>query len=599
MKTKQIIYALLAVLITCTSCSDYLDQVPDNIMSLEEVFAKRSLTERYLGGIYTTIPSELKVNGNTSGIGDELDITFNDYEENYINIGSMTPSKGYRQSWNGLYQAIRSANIFMNRVEGNPDPELPDHLKKQYKAEARFLRAFYYFMLFRWYGPVVLVGDEEIAADASVTTMSIPRSTVDECVDYMIKELDKACEEGLLEWYPNDSEYGRATIPAARALQSRILLYAASDLFNGNTQYADFKNEDGVNLINQTPSKDKWTKAASSAKFFIDTYTQFQLYTRMVSNKVDPFQSYQYLFLEDWNSEVIFARSDASYWDHEMNSPRFCNGWSGWDPTQNMVDAYFTASGYPIKDQLYVNKDPNYKESGTIDADKGYALKGTSNMYVDREPRFYVSVAYDNSKWVATAYPQLCELYFNGNTGKRDGTRNYSRTGYILRKFSNPAADVKNNKMPNRSMLIFRLGEIYLNYAEALNESDPGNSDILLYVNKVRERAGLPLYGTNEGNIFLKSTEQNAIRELIRAERRVELGFENHRYFDCKRWKISTTTDNGPFWGMDVDKARPAFNTRTVFEERVFETKHYLWPIPQSEIYKNGKLIQNPNWQSF
>lgn len=192
---------------------------------------------------------------------------------------------------------------------------------------------------------------------------------------------------------------------------------------------------------------------------------------------------------------------------------------------------------------------------------------------------------------MATAYAQTAELFFNGNTGKRDGTRNYSRTGYILRKFSNPAADVKNNKMPDRSMVLFRLGEIYLNYAEALNESNPGNSDILLYVNKIRERAGVPKYGTDEGDIFLKSTDREVIRELIRAERRVELAFENHRYFDCKRWKISTQTDNGKFWGMDVDKARPEFNTRTVFEERVFEPKHYLWPIPQSEIYKNKMLV--------
>ncbi len=601
MKTRNIIYTLMLFVAfgSLTSCSDYLDQVPDNITSLEEVFKKRSLTERYLGGIYSSLPSELKVNGNTTGIGDELDITFNDYEENYINIGSMTPSKGYRQSWGYYYKAIRSANIFMNRVEGNMDPEFPEALKIQYKAEARYLRAFYYFMLFRWYGPFVNVGDVEIPADADLNTMSMPRSSVDDCVEYMINELDKACEEGLPEWYINDSEYGRVTVPAARALQSRIRLYAASTLFNGNTDYADFKNKDGANLVNQTYSKEKWAKSAAAAKYFIDNFPQFQLYTRLVNNKADPFQSYQYLFLEDWNSEIIFAHNSSSYWDQEMNSPRFCNGWTGWNPTQQMVDAYFTASGLPIKDQLYVNKDPNYIESGTISAAKGYAPAGTFKMYVDREPRFYVSICYDNSVWVATAYAQSCGLYFNGNTGKVGGTRNYSRTGYLLRKFSNPAADVKNNKMPNRSSVIFRLGEIYLNYAESLNESDPGNPDILVYVNKIRERAGLPKYGTDEGNVFLKSTSQEAIRELIRAERRVELAFENHRYFDCKRWKISTQTDDGPFYGMNVDKGRPEFYERTVFEERVFDPKNYLWPIPQTEIYKNKNLVQNPDWQSF
>lgn len=310
----------------------------------------------------------------------------------------MTPSKGYRQSWDSYYKAIRSATIFINRMESNNDPEFPEQLKIQYKAEARFLRAFYYFRLFRWYGPLVLMGDTELPADAEIAAISIPRSTVDECVEYMVAEPDKACREGLPEWYINDSEYGRATIPAARAMQSRILLYAAGDLFNGNTDYVDFKNPDGTNLVNQTLSKEKWAKAADAAKYLIDNYPNFQLYTKTVNGKADPYQSYQYLFLEDWNTEIIFARGEGSYWDVEMNSPRFCNGWSGRDPTQQMVDAYHTSAGLPVTDQIYVDKDPNYKESGTIDADRGYALGATSNMYVDREPRFYVSICYDNSK---------------------------------------------------------------------------------------------------------------------------------------------------------------------------------------------------------
>ncbi|MCD8164688.1 MAG: RagB/SusD family nutrient uptake outer membrane protein [Bacteroides sp.] len=595
MKKNNILYgSLLLIAGLFVSCADYLDQVPDNILSLEEVFSKRSTVERYLATVYSTIPSEL-VDNNRAAISDEMDITFEENHDNYINAGSLTPSKDYFQSWNSFYQAIRSATIFINRVEACPDPELSDRLKSQYKAEARAPRAFYYFALFRWYGPFVINGDDEIPADADLTTMSIPRSPVDECVDYIMKELDMACEEGLLEWYISDLDYGRMTIPAARAIQARLLLYAASDLFNGNTDYVDFKNHDGEQLVNQTWSKDKWAKAAAANKYIIDNFDRFSLYTR----NDDPYQSYQYLFLEDWNREVIFARNEAGYNNIEWNSPRFASGWSGWDPTQHIVDAYFTASGLPITDQLFVDKDPNYKEAGTISEDKGYALAGTWNMYVDREPRFYVSICYDNSRWVATAYPEICQLYYNGNTGKVAGTRNFSKTGYLLRKFSNPAADVKNGRMPSRSALIFRLGEIYLNYAEALNESDPGHPDILLYVNKIRERVGLRGYGTNEGDIFLKSSTQEAIRQLIRAERRVELGFENHRYFDCKRWKIAIETDGGDFWGMNVDAGRPEFYQRTVFEKRVYEFQHYLWPIPQNEIYKNKMLVQNPGWQAF
>lgn len=255
----------------------------------------------------------------------------------------------------------------------------------------------------------------------------------------------------------------------------------------------------------------------------------------------------------------------------------------GWDPTQNIVDDYFTSKGLPIADEPYADKDPDYTTAGTCATTIGYAPKGTSNMYVNRESRFYVSICFDNSKWVATKNAATCELYFGGNTGHTGKTRNYSTTGYILRKYSNPSVDWKNSQnVSNRQQALFRLAEIYLNYAEALNECEARDVDeVLKYVNKVRERAGLPGYGDGPEFIMLKSKEKEAIRELIRRERRIELAFENHRFYDVRRWKIMEETDKC-IYGLNISATRPLFYQVIKTEDRPHDFKYYLWPIPQS-----------------
>lgn len=404
------------------------------------------------------------------------------------------------------------------------------------------------------------------------------------------------------DWYEESTDYGRATITAARAIQSRLLLYAASPLYNGNTDYANFKDQDGNQLVNQTYSDKKWQDAAKASKAFIDRYTdRFALYTENKEDgSIDPYASYQQLFLTGWNNEIIWARNNCSFWSFEANAPRFCNGWSGWDPTQNIVDDYFTSKGLPIADEPYADKDPDYTTEGTCATTIGYAPKGTSNMYVNRESRFYVSICFDNSKWVATKNAATCELYFGGNTGHTGKTRNYSTTGYILRKYSNPSVDWKNSQnVSNRQQALFRLAEIYLNYAEALNECEARDVDeVLKYVNKVRERAGLPGYGDGPEFIMLKSKEKEAIRELIRRERRIELAFENHRFYDVRRWKIMEETDKC-IYGLNIFATRPLFYQVIKTEDRPHDFKYYLWPIPQSEIYKNKRLVQNPGWQAI
>lgn len=615
MKAKNILFIASIFSGALLSSCNYLDQVPDDVISLEGVFSTKRDVERYLNTAYNYIPTELNPKSGGGPVCDEMDFPWPEYDENYINQGSMTPSKGYRQSWGNYYKAIRQASTFISHVDDCGDANLTPELKRQYKAEARFLRAYYYFNLFRWYGPLVILPETELAPDAPLDEISIPRSTVDQTVQYIYDELEKACNEGLLRWYTSPMDYGRGTQAAARALQCRLLLYAASPLYNGNpdyTRYAYFKTSEGEPLFNPNYSNEKWTNARNAAKRFLDEFgSQFSLY--QYKEDPDPMKNYQYLFLEaDWskNSEVIFARNDCSYWDLEANAPRFVNGWAGYAITQNVVDDYYTDKGLPIANTEWADKDPDYPtndESGeTCTENTTYALKGTSLMYAHREPRFYASVCYDNSRWLApssTAEDKrtICEFFKGGNTGL--GTsRNKSTTGYIMRKFSNPNVNWKNSQsVDNRTMAIIRLAEIYLNYAEAENQCPDRNIEtVLYYVNQVRERVGLPGWsvGSQAGYNQLKSTDKETIAKMIQRERRIELAFENHRFFDERRWKIFQEVEKDGIFGMDINAVRPAFYTRVQTETRPSDFKYYLWPIPQEELFKNKNLIQNPEWET-
>ena len=184
----------------------------------------------------------------------------------------------------------------------------------------------------------------------------------------------------------------------------------------------------------------------------------------------------------------------------------------------------------------------------------------------------------------------ITETWYNGNSGRAAGGNDYPPTGYIVRK--NMITGARSNQ--NRTIPMLRLAEIYLDYAEALNEVDPGNPDILIYLNEIRERAGIPGYG--EGGIAVPGT-QDAMREAIHKERRVELAFESVRYFDVRRWKNGELYFDGPAHGLDINAEEEAnFYNEVVFENRIFNQRHYLWPIPQDEINANPAIMQNPGW---
>ncbi|SEO96643.1 RagB/SusD family nutrient uptake outer membrane protein [Mucilaginibacter sp. OK283] len=603
---KRIIVALtLACMLTVSSSckKGFLDQVPDDRLTLDETFKNRNTAEKFLANVYSAIPDEAsqRFPGSDNSIGewtggsDEAEYDWGFVATQNINNGNYDASSGFISGfWTTYYRGIRSAGIFMDNVDKVSD--MPASLKTQYKAEARALRAIYYFWLMRIYGPVVITGDKAIAPDVSFADVQLPRNSFDECVTYVTTELDAAIADLPLK-AANNNNLGRINKAFATAVKSQVLLYAASPLFNGNTDYAGMVNADGKKLINQTYDATKWQKAADAAKAFLDQFVPgtFDLYRENdASGNFSPYLSCRDVMLVDWNKEIIYARIDAGVTNRQYETTPYHSGYAdevrgsgGLGATQTMVDAYFMANGRSITDN-----GSGYVATGFSNFQAPYddQARSTYNQWTNREPRFYVGITYNGSKWLNTNSGEvITQTYNTGNSGKQTGGNDYSPTGYIVRK-NEPIGDWRTG---GRSWVMLRLAEIYLNYAEALNEASPGNADILKYVNLIRNRAGIPEYGSPS---LPAPAGQAAVREAIRKERRVELAFENTRFFDTRRWKIAETTDNGPFKALNISTNPPEFYNVVTFENRVFEKRNYFYPIPQNDVDSDKQLVQNTGW---
>lgn len=588
-----IILSIITGTVFLSGCKDYLDQVPDDRVTIEEVFQKKSSSEQYLANVYSYVPDIAKQWQDFPWLGnsDEVDITWSKYPIYALNMGNMSAGNVLFDNWGYLYAGIRSATYFINHIDGNKEILALNgqRMIDQYKAEARFLRAYYYFLLMQQFGPVVLVGDTELPADATAADMQIPRSPYDSCVNYVAAELDKAAEVLPLRPMNNDqvsdAQYGRATKGIALAVKSRLLLYAASDLYNGNTDMANFRSQ-GQQLISQTKDKEKWKKAADAAKAVID----LGIYSLYEDPSGDPLKSIQGTFLQAWNNEQIFVRkgNDLGGWDvHCM--PRRAGGWNGIAATQEQVDAYF------MKDGMTIQESPNYRETGFKDT-LGLSIY---NMYIGREPRFYASITYNNSIFQGgnMQSPEPITFYLSSPSGKNGHPTDYSKTGYLVRKNVGSQTNIGSGgtgQRQNRPLALFRLGEIYLNYAEALNEYEPGNADAIKYLNYIRKRAGIPQYGEGENPLPVPAGG-DALRTKIRQERRVELAFESHRWFDIRRWKIAAQV-MGDMHGMNVNKDGDDFYTRVVASTHLFRPSNYWFPISQYEMDRGRILVQNPGW---
>lgn len=552
---KKIIYIYLLMMLV-SSC-DVLDITPSDRIVEDVVWDNQALVELYVttcyhgvehgffqGGPFGAGESGEIFNGENNivpqGILTADNVTTANPSDNLLSLFGTPPGLNY---WTNGYSYIRKINTFFEKIEA---ATLDADLKNRLKGEMKFMRAFIYSHLIWRYGGVPIFENTFQLNDNYFTNVS--RASYDECVKFIVSDLDQAI--GLLPNQQTGSNLGRASADAARALKSRVLLYAASPLNNQNHDQA------------------KWQAASDAA-------------ATLLNARYSLFGNYQGLFLSanSGNSEIIFARyfSQANPNNNQLYGGR--NGDHGWGykwaPTQNMVDAY----------QMNTGELP-YLESGEVNLVSGF---DPQNPYVNRDPRFYASILYDGADWQGRA----TEIFSGGIDSPESSIEpwNAAKTGYNIKKFLDPNIKPTGSSINSTSPYIyFRYAEILLNYAEAqfeLNHEDVART----YVNMVRSRPGVAMP--------LITASGDALRKKIQQERRVELAFEGHRYFDVRRWKIAPQTETEAIKGIRVVKKGDGSRTynQITLLNRTFGDQLYLVPIPRSEVNKSqGSLKQNPGY---
>ncbi|PZP48606.1 MAG: hypothetical protein DI598_09840 [Pseudopedobacter saltans] len=609
------------------SCEKYLDVVPSETITSADVLGNIVNAEKIWANLYNTTIQDFGL-VETGGYGGALLSACTDECKNHwespteliYNAGSWSSVNNPLDNWSPSYQAIRLANIFLENIDQSKIPE--DKLSYYqpripgYKADARFMRAYRYFELFRRYGAVPLIRRSYDATEAD-EVLKITRSPVDSVVNFITSECDAAAEILPSTFTDNPSEIGRVTKGAALTLKAITLLYAASPLFNGNQLYAGVKNPDGTQLFPQAYDKNKWKLAADAAKAVLD----LNVYSLFSPNPSNPIDNYAQLFYTREYNETILPLQFSSGRNLELQylpNGKDAQGWGGHGKLsvfQTMVDAYEMSNGLPITDPNSGYSTNGFWTGRLWDGKTYRTGKNISNMYKDRDPRFYATIFFQYGYWDSATSPRAIKLaYYGGNGGNasdgwpKSGTN--CETGYNWRKWSDPRVNPRTSSgNANRNYPIFRLPEMFLAYAEAMNEyEDVPTQDVYDAVNKVRGRVSMPNLPIT-GNDATK----DGMRRRIRNEWRVEFAFENHRFWDVRRWLIGTQVDNGTMYGLNArpsqDELRATgldvnseaagvavFYKNVAVQTRVFLDKHYLFPIPQIEIDKNPNLIQNFGW---
>lgn len=633
---------------------DFFEEMPGVQLDLDDTFANYSKTEQFLNNIYSYAADDNTGERFYTSYADryggiwmagsiEANWSWDWHNSHKWNLSQTSPSSDYVTFWyDHFYQGINKASIFIQRVDGNP--ELSETEKKVWKAQARGMRALYYFHLFRLYGPIVILGEEPVDTGAELSSLLRARNTVDECVKFMTEEFDAAAKDLPARY--TGVNYGRIDAGACKAYKAKILLYAASPFYNGNTDLASVKNTDGTNLFPQEEDASKWETAKAAFEDFFNEYgANYALHEVYTGGKYDPYESYRQVTTgcELTSKENIFIRE---VWHGELNyavTPYhngYRNGYGidgglGLGTSQEMVDLFFTDKGLRIED------DPDYRDYGlntTPSAEyygwdedyndpvvptRNYFKQNTNltlKQWANREPRFYVCVTYNGSTWLnteTTAGEVTTELYYNGNSGNAVASHDCPYTGYGMRK---TARSSKEAGRDNHFSCNLRLAEMYLGYAETLSAT--GDFDgAMEYVNKVRARAGIPEYGEGkDGNGYDRISypkNRTDVDNRIRRERMVELCFESARFFDVRRWKIAngesdvngqgdgwvyptyhTGGEGGDLHGLDYRSDPPQFFQKVVMQTRTFEPRHYLMPIPDAEVRRNPLMVQNYDWNA-
>jgi len=543
------------------SCTDFLDKeaIVDTKLSYEQTFADVHYAPGFLNNIYNTLPDGYSRFGGAmlAAASDEAVCSDAGSPIQLFNKNAINATTNPDDQWNDMYRGIRKCNIFLKELQPDgiitvtnsiPVTKEGVEVRDYFKGQALFLRAFFHFELLKRYGNIFYV-NKVLDPFNEEELFSGIQSSFDQSVELIVADLDSAALLMPVA-YPDDSYKGRPISWTALAFKSRLLLYAASP------------------LNNPTNDISKWKRAADAAKVIIDA----KKYGLTTLSKI---------FSELYNPEIIFAASAVNRNDIEKyNYPVSYQGSGFMNPTEDLVQTYGMTS------KTYKNRNVDF------DPADPYSLKNARK----REDRLRYTVFFNGSRLKDT----IVASYVGGKDGLFS-TPTSTKTGYYMSKFVDQSLDLAKGNTSLRAWVFMRYAEIILNYAEALNENDnvAGFTAMTTELDKLRNRANLRPFDTADKTLLRDQTE---MRKYIKQERRLELAFEEHRYWDLRRWKDAETLLNVPVKGMRITKDAGNY-TYTVFDAdtRVFQAKLYWYPIPRTEIlkYRNaGKtIVQNPGWE--
>ncbi|MDR2037616.1 MAG: RagB/SusD family nutrient uptake outer membrane protein [Bacteroidales bacterium] len=642
---KKINILLIIVCSTLLSCADYLDVAPDNVATIEYAFRDKVGAEKYLATCYNFMPNFGLPANDPAFMGSdevwnfedkrELDDDVGNYYPFYIKLGRQTANNTYLSYWTGenhgrnLWVGIRHCNIFMENVD-EVGLELTGLEKEQWIAEVKTLKAFYHYYLLRMYGPIPLM-KENISIEANTEEVRAFRDPFDDCVDYIVQLIDEAVPYLPVSIEQRATELGRITQPIALAIKAELLVTAASPLFNGNSEYINLTDSRGVKLFPQSYDPSKWDRAVLACKNAIDTcllgghslyrYTQ-QTYILSDTTRLE--LTLRCVASDRWNSEMIWGTTKSLQQRQRTTMPFFTdamantNPWRGMIvPTMGMAELYYSNNGVPIEEDQYYDYENRFEVDNAPDSHYYYIQQGfrTAKLHMNREPRFYANLAFDGGIWFGNGrYKDVGKgtdtetawqiKMKQGDASGKKSTYRYSITGYWAKKTSSLTTATNTNGAGvyiNYTFPIIRLADLYLLYAESLNESlEAPNEEVYTYVDSVRKRAGLNGVvesWRNYSRYADKPSEKIGMREIIHRERMIELSFESKRFWDIRRWKRGHELIPGPIrtWNIEADNEAEYYQVINI-DNLTFSTKDYLWPIKTSEMQKNTNLVQNPYW---
>lgn len=643
----QKIFSIIALSIL-TGCTDFLDVVPDNIATIEMAFNNRTNAEKYLATCYSYIPlygAQRDNPGLTSGndiwFYTMEDASFNNKWSFGIANGLQNTSDPLNNYWDGgnggkqLYRAIRDCNIFIENVSDRTKvADLDETERRRWIAEIKVMKAFYHYYLFQLYGPIPIV-DVNLPISAPEEEVRIKRDKIETVVSYIVDLINEAVTDLPLKIYNEATEMGRITQPAALAIKAKTLLLAASPLFNGNTDYANFKDKNGEPFFPQTNDANKWEIASDACKEALDValkagHDLYDFKEETLENLPENLMysmNVRQAVTERFNKELVWGCGKSYTYDLQcMCQPRIllfhgekqntCKG--AYSPTLDIAEMFYSNNGVPIEEdkEWAANNSYNnrYETAVATATDKYFIKEGyqTVKLHFNREPRFYGTLGFDGSSWYGHGKEHADDLYYleakKGQITGQSQLANYSVTGYYAKKLvyykniiSESSAVIEEYPFP-----IVRLADLYLMYAEALNEAtDNGEfvpKEVYDNIDIIRKRSGLEGVVDSWSKYSInpeKPSTKEGMREIIRKERQIELALEGSRFHDLRRWKLARSTYNNALvrgWSIDQETTEDYYVIRNIAQMKYVQ-KDYLWPLKYDDIINNPNLIQNPGWQ--